>query len=292
MAQKRTPAPPPDPEIPSLRTSQQEARAKLEQRISVGEAMLKEWHLPGKVLVDDDYQRQKNAWDEHNKTLLLSIFDGTLFLDQYKRQGISVGMINVMHDPTAMLRACSSTVTDKISRLRSICDQIDLCPAPAVAVTEEKSQGGRDRLLQICRRFPAFARQLQKRHAQRQPFVITDEYDVQDLMHALLRLDFDDIRPEEWTPRYAGKNARMDFVLKRERLVLEIKMTRDGLGVRELGDQLIVDIERYKEYSDCETLVCFVYDPDHRIGNPAELESDLGASRVSPQVCVVVAPRD
>jgi len=86
--------------------------------------------------------------------------------------------------------------------------------------------------------------------------------------------------------------ARMDFLVKREKLVLEVKMTRDGLGAKEVGDQLIVDIERYKGHPDCKTLVCFVYDPEHRIGNPAELENDLGRSGESLDVCVVVAPRD
>jgi hypothetical protein len=35
-------------------------------------------------------------------------------------------------------------------------------------------------------------------------FAINNEYDVQTLMHALLATRFDDIRPEEWTPSYAG----------------------------------------------------------------------------------------
>lgn len=43
---------------------------------------------------------------------------------------------------------------------------------------------------------------------------LEDEYDVQDLPHALLLLYFDDVRAEEWTPSYAGKSARMDFLLK------------------------------------------------------------------------------
>ncbi len=146
------------------------------------------------------------------------------------------------------------------------------------------------RILLICRRFHLVARQLQARHAGRAKLVIEDEYDVQDLFGSLLRLDFDDVRKEEWTPSYAGKAARVDFLLKREDIVVEIKKTRSSLGVKEIGDQLIIDIGRYKTHPGCSTLVCFIYDPEFRIGNPAELEDDLNGLHDRLDVRVVVAP--
>lgn len=151
---------------------------------------------------------------------------------------------------------------------------------------------GLQRVEQLCRRFPQIARQLQDRHNRRGTIEIDDEYDVQDLFHALLRLDFDDIRDEEWSPSYAGKNARVDFLLKPEKIIVEIKKTRKGLGVRELGDQLIVDIARYQAHPDCRSLVCFVYDPDRKIGNPRGLETDLSRTASNLDVRVVVAPSD
>lgn len=41
----------------------------------------------------------------------------------------------------------------------------------------------------------------------------SSEYDIQDLLHALLRPGINDIRPEEYTPSYAGSSTRMDFLL-------------------------------------------------------------------------------
>jgi hypothetical protein len=64
----------------------------------------------------------------------------------------------------------------------------------------------------LCNKFHLIARQLRKRHDNRQTLIIGDEYDVQDLFHGLLRIFFDDIRPEEYTPSYAGKSSRMDFL--------------------------------------------------------------------------------
>lgn len=132
-----------------------------------------------------------------------------------------------------------------------------------------------DNLVLILDRFHLVARQLRSRYKDRDTLDINDEYDVQDLLHALLRIYFDDIRPEEWTPSYAGSCARMDFLLKNEGIVIEVKKTRKGLTVKEIGNQLIEDIARYESHSDCLTLVCFVYDPEGLIGNPKSLENDL-----------------
>ena len=96
----------------------------------------------------------------------------------------------------------------------------------------------------LCDRFHSVCRQLRSRHAGRATLDVQDEYDVQDLLHALLSIHFLDIRPEEWTPSYAGRSARMDFLLKQEQVVVETKKTRSGLGSREIGDQLIEDIAR------------------------------------------------
>jgi hypothetical protein len=63
----------------------------------------------------------------------------------------------------------------------------------------------------ILLRFPNVVNQLSQRYQNRATIEINDEYDVQDLLHALLKIYFDDIRREEWTPSYAGSCARMDF---------------------------------------------------------------------------------
>lgn len=143
---------------------------------------------------------------------------------------------------------------------------------------------------QICSRFHSVVRQLRSRHAGRTTLDVQDEYDVQDLMHALLCLHFDDIRPEEYTPSYAGKASRMDFLPKQERIVLEVKMTRLGLGAAELSTQSIEDIERYKAHQDCHALVCFVYDPAGLIPNPRGIETDLRRDGDPFPVLVLVRP--
>lgn len=142
----------------------------------------------------------------------------------------------------------------------------------------------------IFNKFHNVARQLLIRREDRSTLKITDEYDVQDFLHSLLRLYFDDVRPEEWTPSYAGSSSRMDFLLKEINTVIEVKKTRENLKAKELGEQLIIDIEKYAEHPYCETLYCFVYDPGGIILNPRGLENDLSRSE-SINVKVFITPK-
>ena len=145
----------------------------------------------------------------------------------------------------------------------------------------------------VCKKFPNISRQLQARYADRETIHINDEYDVQDLFHALLKLFFTDIRKEEWTPSYAGSSSRMDFLLKNEKIVIEIKKTRQNLKDKDLGDQLLVDIARYEKHPDCKILICFIYDSERRIGNPSAIMTDLNQkSTEKMQVIVIIEPYD
>lgn len=111
---------------------------------------------------------------------------------------------------------------------------------------------------------------------------------AQQILH---RIWFDDIRKEEWTPSYAGGSSRVDFLLKQERLVVEVKKARHGLGAKELGEELIVDIARYKVHPDCARLLCLIYDPDSLIRNPKGLEIDLSKTHESLPVDVFIVPK-
>jgi hypothetical protein len=144
----------------------------------------------------------------------------------------------------------------------------------------------------LCSRFHLVANQLRDGRGAARRQKLADEYEVQNLLHALLLLEFDDVRAEEWTPSYAGGCARIDFLLKAESIVIEVKKTRKGLGGRELGEQLLIDIAKYRQHPDCRELICFVYDPEERIQNPRGIEADLASqSRQEMSVAVFIRPR-
>jgi len=124
-------------------------------------------------------------------------------------------------------------------------------------------------------RFHLVARQMRVRHCSRATLEINDEYDVQDLLHALLMIFFNDIRKEEWTPSYAGGASKMDFLLLEIETVVEVKKSRQSLTAKLLGEELLIDIAKYQEHPRFRKLVCFVYDPEGTITNPRGVEADL-----------------
>lgn len=170
------------------------------------------------------------------------------------------------YDPPAPLKESNS-------------DESALLPSSAV-----------EQVVEICNNFHKVVKQLRSRHGQRPTLDVKDEYDVQDLLHSLLHLHFADIRPEEWTPSNAAQCARMDFLLKNESIIIEVKKTRKGLAAKEVSSELIEDIHRYQSHPDCKTLICFVYDPEEQVVNPRGLENDLNTNTEDFNVYVFIRP--
>ena len=161
------------------------------------------------------------------------------------------------------------------------------------AALEAKAQGIKDPdgVLKLAERLHLIVCQLRQRRENRPTLDVTDEYDVQDLFHALLRIYFDDVREEEWAPSYAGGASRMDFLLPEIEAIVEIKRTRPSLSTKQLGEELIVDIAKYRKHPSCRTLFCVVYDPEGRITNPRGVENDLNATDNEMATRVTIVPR-
>lgn len=147
-------------------------------------------------------------------------------------------------------------------------------------------------LEKILKNFHRCSKQLQHRHSQRSTISIADEYDAQDLLHAILKLHFDDVRAEVSTPKYAGGNSRIDFILNEHDVAIEVKKTRSNLKDKEIGEELLIDIARYQQsYSKIKLLICFVYDPDGLIINPIGLENDLNSTPSNISIKTIICPK-
>lgn len=160
---------------------------------------------------------------------------------------------------------------------------------PSSEVTETSET--RDIVELICRNFHKYCLQMLRRHGGRQSIAVSDEYDVQDLMHAIFKLHFDDVRAEEYAPSYAGGASRIDFLLANEKIAVEVKKTRDTLKDKHVGEQLLVDIGRYSAHPSVKELICFVYDPGFVVINPSGIENDLSKNVNGIKVRVIVAPQ-
>ena len=274
-----------------LVTTKDEAGQQLKRRIESGQAL-----SDRKISSQEEFdllKKDHKAWDNYNKDLLVKLFDTAELSNEYKRSWTRLIQMKPFGYETPLRdkwQDLTQDLTDKISKLQDIMGRLELFEEPTAVSnggTFDKNQTVK-KLKKILNCFDKIARQLRDRYDDRNTLEIKDEYDVQDLLHALLRLEFGDIRKEEWTPSYAGSSSRMDFLLKQEQIVLEVKKTSNRLKEKEIGDQLTIDIAHYQKHQNCRTLACFVYDPERYIRNPKGLENDLIAQSTPNMLVVVV----
>lgn len=273
------------PAQPRLIVPRLQAQQKLEAHIAKGrELTQREIHSQDAM---DQVRGEGDKWRDYTIRLLGTLFDTPTLAAEYgqRTQLVSISM-GRDHFAEAWRNFKTRMNTWWIKELESITESLELMPESPLLASETQSksipvpQDPRAATLAkielIVNRFHSAAKQLRYRHADRDTLTIRDEYDVQDFFHVLLRLFFEDIRDEEWTPSYAGGASRIDFLLKQEQILVEIKMTRTGLAKgKDVSDQLIIDSERYRIHPDCKMLVAFVYDPQEFLNNSTGIEHDL-----------------
>ena len=107
-------------------------------------------------------------------------------------------------------------------------------PAPSQATAPAKVQeesGTLEMLRRVCARFHLVARQLRLRKEYRPTLEINDEYDLQDLGRAL-RLQFDEVGTDDWSPPYANGTQRTSYLLDWGRQWWSSNKPRSGLSSR------------------------------------------------------------
>lgn len=204
----------------------------------------------------------------------------------YYNQGISNWLRSSSYASVEEIGGVVKSLKKRIERNPTLFESV----AGEITVGDEEKKRF-DGIEVIANRFHAVVMQLRQRHDNRNTIDVNDEYDVQDLFHSLLRLYFNDIRPEEWVPSYAGGASRSDFLLPEINTVIELKKTRKSMSTKDLGEQLIVDIAKYKNHPQCRRLICFVYDPEGRVTNPRGIEKDLSDCERDIDVRTIIVPK-
>jgi hypothetical protein len=259
---------------PLLKISREDAALRLRERIDKAADL-----VPTDIKSPDDLSRaqdKEKLWYEYNSALISNLFSTNDFTDEYMSHRHPVHLASdryIEPDLRTLADRFVHSVRSQLVCLRSIIDRlelIDLETAEDTIASQNESS-----LERLAERLPLVARQLRRRYKGRSTLEINDEYDVQNLLHALLWIYYDDVRKEEWVPSYAGGSAKIDFVLPTIKAAVETKKTRPTLLARQLADELLVDIARYQNHHSCDKLYCIVYDPDRLIDNPRGLEADL-----------------
>lgn len=143
-------------------------------------------------------------------------------------------------------------------------------------------------VIAVGERFRLVERELGRRHGKRPTIEINDEYDAQDLFRSLLKLFFEDVRPEDYSPTNSGASTRIDFVLPEFGLAVELKYARDSLTTAKLGEELVIDRARYAARGEIKHLVCLVFDHDGKISNPRGVEGDVSREASQQEFAVTV----
>lgn len=284
---------PVDNGIVFLVVDKEELKVKIEERIKLG-LDLSERQISSK--------EEKNKvwaefidWNNFNEELVRQAFDkpSNFYLEEYKyKAGFSIdalyGKQNTFQED---VEEDKSAIKYQVRKLRRFYEKVELLKSPENLVKNDTAKNNLNNLLTLLKRFHKVAQAIRDRHNNRESIIIKDEYDVQDLLNGLMHIYFDDIRNEDFSPSHAGANSRLDFVLKKEKIIIEVKMTNEALTINKLGQDLLVDIGRYKEYPDCTDLVIFIYDKGDYIRNKTGLINDLQNQTTSKlKVTVIINP--
>lgn len=115
-------------------------------------------------------------------------------------------------------------------------------------------------LLRLCERLPSAARVLTTRQRNKPPYVIQDEYDVQDLLHALVRGYFKYSVAEEPLGKVAGtKSGRADLALEELGVIIETKYVRGPNDQIRIVEEFAQDLLLYAQWMPLKTFIYLVY---------------------------------
>ncbi|MGA8533503.1 MAG: DUF2321 domain-containing protein [Candidatus Tumulicola sp.] len=139
-----------------------------------------------------------------------------------------------------------------------------------------------DEVEDFLRAVPRGVRELAAEHRYngRPPFVVNDEYDLQDFVRAFLKMRFPKATFENSVGKVAGQSGRVDFALGDEKVFVELKVFRSEADWKKtMLPDLTSKIERYARDPKCETFFILVYDPEQRFRDAAAAEAELSGPR-------------
>lgn len=145
--------------------------------------------------------------------------------------------------------------------------------AAAVAQAPEADVG---LVMRLCERLPNAARILaNRRRADKEPFTVEDEYDAQDLLHALLRGYVKYSVDEDPLGKVAGtKSGRADISIEDLGVLIEIKYAHGPDDQKRIFEEFSEDLVLYPKWSPLETLIYLIY-------NSADLRDPEALERLS-----------
>jgi len=118
-------------------------------------------------------------------------------------------------------------------------------------------------VLQLCERLPRVAQILAVRDRGKPAFVVADEYDVQDLLHAVLRgyLRYT-VHEEPLAKIGAAKSGRADVAIEDLGTIVEVKYVRRPRDQQRLVEEYAQDLLLYTKWPHLRHFVYLCYNAD------------------------------
>jgi len=139
MAKKATPQPPtPDPE---LQVTREEAAQKIGERIALGEELFARQisNMEQLDAAENEYRR----WNSYNAEMLKRLFTTHKFEEEYSWWGVMVSMYD--KSPAEKVKEHKNEIREKIHRLESVRDRLELVPVAVGVVKPGRTAVARDR---------------------------------------------------------------------------------------------------------------------------------------------------
>ena len=115
-------------------------------------------------------------------------------------------------------------------------------------------------ILSVCRRIAYSAKILAHRNRQKASYIISDEYDVQDLLHATLRAIIKSSVQENPIGKVAGAKAgRADISIEDLGVLIEAKFVRGPKDQKRILHEFSEDLVLYSKWKPLKTLIFLVY---------------------------------
>lgn len=152
----------------------------------------------------------------------------------------------------------------------------------AVTKTIYKNLFANDLIIDILKNFENAVKKISdltlrygKDKQNRNLIAIKDEYDVQDLLYFSLKSVFPEIKYEDDTSNYGGSAKRLDFYLKDEGIIIEVKHI-DKADDKKYTKQMKEDLQSYHVVNVLTDIIFFIYAPNaiQDINNFKELEGE------------------
>jgi hypothetical protein len=136
-------------------------------------------------------------------------------------------------------------------------------------------------LLRLCQRLPEAARVLGNRKRSRPGFPLNDEYDAQDLLHAMVRSAFKYAVVEEPIGIVGGgPSSRADLALEDLGVLIELKFARGPADQDKMVKELAEDLLLYTKWAPLQTFI-FVVVNAQDLRDPEALERLGGQTTVN-----------